>query len=126
MTDSPTLYERLGGAEAVEAVVDRFYERVLDDDHLAGYFEGVDMERQRDHQAAFLAAATGGPDEYEGSDMRRAHAHLELTDDDFAAVADHLDATLREFEVDEADREAVLETVASLKADVLGEPSAEK
>lgn len=120
MSDSSTLYERLGGGDAVEAIVDEFYDRVVADQRLAPYFEGVDMERQRAHQAAFIGTATGGPEEYDGDDMRAAHADLDLTEDDFAAVADHLDAALRDCGVAAADRRAVMETVGGLKADVLG------
>lgn len=119
MSDESTLYERLGGRRAIDAVVDEFYDRVLADERLTTYFADVDMERQRAHQAEFLSVVTGGPDEYDGEDMRRAHAHLDLDERDFAAVAGHLDAALREFSIDNADREAVMETVASTKDDIV-------
>lgn len=118
MSDA-TLYERLGEGDAIEAVVDRFYERVLDDERLEGYFEDVDVDRLRDHQVQFFGAVTGGPVEYTGDDMRAAHEHLGLTDEDFDAVADHLDATLREFEVGEGPRSEVLETVGSLREEIV-------
>jgi len=114
-----TLYDRLGGEEAIAAVVDEFYDRVLADDQLASFFEDVDMERQRAHQTAFITSVTGGPDLYDGMDMRRAHAHLDLQAEDFAAVADHLDDALAEFEVDDEDRAAVMSAVAELEDDVL-------
>lgn len=47
---SETLYDRLGGRDAIAAVVDRFYDRMLADETVAHFFEDVDMQRQRAHQ----------------------------------------------------------------------------
>lgn len=116
-----SLYEKLGGSDAIEGVVDEFYDRVLADESLAPFFEDVPMDRLRDHQVAFLTAVTGGPDEYHGADMRAAHAHLELTDDDFDAVAGHLTDALRAFDVAESDIETVVSEVETLRAPVLGD-----
>jgi len=114
-----TLYEELGGGDAIEAVVDDFYERVLADESIAHHFEGLSMDELRDHQAQFLSVVTGGPTEYTGADMRTAHAHLALSDDDFDAVAGHLDAALADNGVDDEHRATILDEVESLRADVL-------
>jgi hemoglobin len=116
---SETLYERLGGEQGVEAVVDDFYDRVLADDSLQHHFEGVDTESLRDHQRAFLSMVAGGPDEYDGDDMRAAHAHLPITEAEFGDVAEHLDAALRENGVADSDREAVMAEVGGLEDAVL-------
>lgn len=81
---------------------------MLDDDRLAGFFEGVDMRRQRAHQTQFLSAVAGGPVEYTGTDMESAHDHLEIGSRDFALIARYLDRTLAEFGIGAEDREAVL------------------
>ncbi|WP_276272380.1 group I truncated hemoglobin [Haloarcula litorea] len=115
---SETLADRLGGEAGIERIVDDFYDEVLADESLAPYFAETDTDALRDHQRAFLLAATGAA-EYEGQDMRSAHADLDLTADDFARVAAHLDDALRANGVADADREAVLETVAGLEDEVL-------
>lgn len=115
-----TLYEALGGEEAIEAVVDRFYERVLTDDQLAGYFEDTDVDELRAHQSAFLAYVTGGADDYEGRSMREAHAGLGITRGDFVAVADHLRTTLDELGVPDEHAEDVMTAVADLEDAVVG------
>ena len=94
-----SLYERIGGAEAVDAAVDVFYGKVLADERIRAYFETVDMPRQRNKQKAFLAYVFGGPSNYKGKDMRAAHAQLSLTGADFDAVMEHLGATLQELNV---------------------------
>ena len=59
--DIPTLFERLGGMVSIDVAVDRFYDRLLADPDLAGFFDQVDLRRLRAHQKAFLAMALGGP-----------------------------------------------------------------
>ncbi|MEO0650535.1 MAG: 2Fe-2S iron-sulfur cluster-binding protein [Planctomycetota bacterium] len=71
-----SLYERLGGAPAFIAATDEFYRRMLTDDRVASFFDGIDMDAQIAKQRAFLTYVTGGPAEYTGKDMRVAHAEL--------------------------------------------------
>jgi hemoglobin len=114
-----SLYERIGGAPAVEAAVDRFYRKVLNDDRISHHFESVDMERQRAKQKAFLTYAFGGPNEYSGRQLRAAHAPMKLTEQDFNAVMENLATTLRELKVpDELIGEAAA-IAFSVKDDVL-------
>lgn len=113
------LYEALGGEEAIDAVVDQFYERVLADESLAHHFEDVDMDELRAHQASFLTYVTGGADEWEGQSMREAHEGLGITGEEFAAVAEHLQATLTDLGVPEEHAETVMAEVAALEDEVV-------
>jgi hemoglobin len=94
-------YETIGGAPAVRTVVDRFYERVVGDEQLAPYFASVDMLRLKRHQTLLLSQVLGGPADYDGRDLAVAHAGLDITDNDFGRVANHLAETLREAGVDD-------------------------
>jgi hemoglobin len=117
-----TLYERLGGAPAMEAAVDIFYRKVLTDDRISRFFEDVDMERQAAKQKAFLTMVTGGPANYTGQDMRRGHAHLVaqgLNDDHFDAVVELLAGTLIELGANPADIAEVGALANSVRDDVL-------
>jgi hemoglobin len=69
-----SLYEELGGEPAVDAAVDLFYEKVLADEHINRFFSGINMDRQKRMQKAFLTVAFGGPNHYSGANMRKAHA----------------------------------------------------
>ncbi len=120
-----TLFEKLGGAAAVDIAVDRFYERVLQDDRIKHFFENTDMVKQRMHQKAFLTYAFGGTDKYSGEQMREAHKDLVaqqgLNSDHFDAVAEDLMITLKEMGVAD-DLLAEVATVAAApqhKKDVL-------
>lgn len=91
---TPTLYESLGEVDGIRAAVDAFYERVLADPELAGYFQDVDMNSLRRHQTDMLVTATGGPRQYTGQDMAEAHDGLNITSAAFDRVVGHLGATL--------------------------------
>ncbi|MGB9094322.1 MAG: group 1 truncated hemoglobin [Gallionella sp.] len=97
-----SLYEEIGGEGAVNAAVDIFYRKVLRDDRIKRFFDGVDMDKQAAKQKAFLTMAFGGPHHYSGEDMRKGHAHLVakgLNDSHFDAVMENLGATLTELNV---------------------------
>lgn len=120
---SESLYDRIGGDAAVNAAVDIFYRKVLSDDRISQYFEGVDMDQQAAKQKSFLTMAFGGPNNYSGKDMRDGHAHLVkngLNDTHFDAVMENLGATLKELNVPD---ELIAEAAAiaeSTRSDVLG------
>lgn len=115
-----SLYERLGGAAAVDAAVDIFYRKVLDDDRISHYFDGVDMVEQAKKQKAFLTMVFGGPNNYSGKDLRSAHAKLDNVGDvHFDAVVENLGGTLTELGVAETDIAEVAAIANSVRADVL-------
>ena len=97
-----SLFERIGGEGAVDAAVDIFYRKVLADDRVNQFFEGVDMDKQAAKQKAFLTMAFGGPHNYTGEDMRKGHAHLVangLNSGHFDVIMEHLGGTLTELNV---------------------------
>lgn len=115
-----TIYRDIGGRDAVEAVVDDFYERVLADERLAPHFDGMDMDELRTHQVQFISAVAGGPVEYAGADMREAHDHLDLDAGDFAAVGGHLRSALETNGVAEENVDAIVAEVVALEEPILG------
>jgi hemoglobin len=117
-----SLFERLGGEEAIMAAVDLFYAKVLADDLTRPFFAGLDMQAQTRKQVAFMAWAFGAPAEYKGRDLRAAHAGLVargLTDTHFDAVAGHLQATLKELGVADDLVGEALAIVGSVRKEVL-------
>ena len=120
---SDSLFDRLGGEAAVDAAVDIFYRKVLADDRISAFFEGVDMDKQAAKQKAFLTMAFGGPNNYTGEDMRKGHAHLVergLNDTHFDAVVENLGATLKELGVSDELIGEVAAIAETTRNDVLG------
>lgn len=119
---SATLYKRIGGYDAVAAVVDGFLGRLLDDSHLARYFTGhsIDsMERIRQHIVDQICAATGGPCVYKGRDMKRTHHGLGISEDHWNRSVNHLVATMEKFKVPEKEKGELLAAISSMKKDIV-------
>ena len=118
-----TLFEKLGGKDAVSAAVDLFYNKVLDDERIKRFFDGVDMVKQKGHMRTFLTYAFGGLPDYPGQNMRDAHKRLVeeegLGEEHFAAVAENLQATLEELGLEDHLVAEVMAIAASTHDDVL-------
>lgn len=112
-----TLYERIGGKEAVNAAIDLFYDIMLADERVKRFFIDTNMDKQRQHQKNFVTLALGGPNSYDGRDMRAGHRHLVenlgLNDSHFDATVENLVIALHTLKVPEdiiAEVGSVLET----------------
>lgn len=124
MTNQTDLEERsdyvaVGGAPAITAVVDRFYQLVLGDDQLRGYFDGIEMVRLKRHQVALVSQVMGGPVGYEGRELRAAHQGMGISADDFGAVAGHLVTALTDAGVEPAIIDRVVTTIAGTQGDIV-------
>ncbi len=117
-----SLYDRLGGASAVESAVFIFYRKMMKDDRVKGFFDNTDMDGQIAKQKSFLTMAFGGPNNYTGRDMRTAHAPLVargLNGTHVDVVIEHLGATLKELGAADADIAEVAAIANSVRNDVL-------
>jgi hemoglobin len=121
-TRPSSLYQRLRHAGGLRRLVDNLYPRVLADPSLLFYFKHMDDERLKGlrwHMLTLLAVVTGGPSKYQGRDLHDAHAHLHISGDAFDRVLWHLQATLRELEVDRNDQQAILAAVKARRGEVV-------
>jgi hemoglobin len=117
-----TLYQRLGGYDAVAAVTDDMIGRLAADPQLGKFLKGLSddsKKKLRQHFVNFLCNATGGPCLYTGRDMRTSHAGLGITESDWNASVVDLTATLDKFKVPAKEKQEVLAAVSSLKKDIV-------
>lgn len=112
-------YLRLGGTQAFEALVEELDRRILQDERLRAYFDGVSLERLQRHQHSFLAMAFGGPPGYLGRTVDAAHSRLDVTDEAFDRVMDHLIATLVDLGVSQQLIREVAWTLLPLRHDIV-------
>lgn len=120
---SKSLFERLGGQDAVNTAVDIFYRKMLEDERVSYFFDDVDMNQQILKQKGFLTMVFGGPHQYSGKGMREGHTHLlkrGLNDTHVDIVIEHLGATLKELGAATEDIEQVAAIANSVRDDVLG------
>jgi hemoglobin len=116
--NTASIYDRIGGHQALEVVVEDFYCRVIDDDQLSGFFAGSNMKRLKGKQVEFLATALGGPQAYAGPSMKQAHQGRGITMHHFNLVAGHLEESLCAAGVPPATIAEILGVVAPLASDI--------
>ena len=117
-----TLYDRVGGYNALAAVVDDFIVRLVSDKQFEKFFIGQSNDskkRIRQHILDQFCAATGGPCVYTGREMKTSHAGLGITNAEWEAAAKHLVASLDKFKVPEKEKGEILSFVTSLKKDIV-------
>lgn len=114
-----TLYDHVGGDDAIAAAVDGFYERLLADPVTAPWFAGVDLSQLKAHERAFLAVGLGGPELYTGRSMRNAHAGLGITDQVFTITLAHLADALRALGVEADVLRQVIKRIEMMRAAIV-------
>ena len=120
--DTATIYERLGGASAIDAAVELLYRKIDKDPEFARFFDGVNMILLQGRQTEFMIKALGGPDEYEGRDLRVAHQKAVqdgLGAEHFEKVAQYLKEALVDLEIEPSLIDEVLAVVGTTRDDVL-------
>lgn len=120
-----SLYDRLGGVYAVATVVDDFIERLLENDTLNAN-PAIKDARDRVPQAGLkyrvtelVCQVTGGPCKYTGRTMKDSHAHLNITEREWDAMAADFKKTLDKFKVPAAEQKELFDIVGTTKKDIV-------
>jgi hemoglobin len=121
-TVEPTLYERLGGYDALCAATDDLLARLQADPQLKDYWKGASHDNQRKARQLivdYLAEAAGGPTFYTGRAMKPAHAGMGISASDWVLFMDHSRAMLAQFGVADRERDEVVAFLESLRGDIV-------
>ena len=117
-----TLYERLGGYDAIAAVANDLLPRLQADSRLARFWQhrGDDgVRREKQLLIDFLCSSASGPLYYTGRDMKSSHRGMKISDSDWSAFMGHVHATLEAFRVPQTERDEVVAFIQSTKADIV-------
>ena len=120
----PTLYQRLGGREAIKGVVDDFVANMAADPRVNGRFKGLDAGRVAKLQtnlADQICDATGGPCAYLGRDMKAVHTGMGITEAEWTATVEDLVKSLNKFKVGAKEQQELLAILGPLKKDIVGQ-----
>ncbi|MEN8802772.1 MAG: group 1 truncated hemoglobin [Thiogranum sp.] len=117
-----TLYERLGGYDAIAAVANDLLPRLMSDSQLGRFWEnrgedGIDREKQL--LIDYLCSNAGGPLLYTGRDNKTSHKGMGINESDWEKFIGHLNATLDFFQLPQQERSDVMAFIASTKADIV-------
>jgi hemoglobin len=118
-TQTKSLYDRLGGLDAITAVTESWVARVGGDDRANGKFVRTDIDRLMKEVIDQLCEATGGPCSYTGRTMQETHDGMAVTAGEFDVVMQHLDATLDELGIPEPDQGELIALIMPMRDDIV-------
>jgi hemoglobin len=117
--DPTTLYARLGGLEAISAVVTVFLQNIAADDRINLRFATADIPDLRQKLIDQICQATGGPCHYQGKDMKAAHAGMNISGPEFSALVEDLTKALDKFQVPPREQHELLTALGSMRGDIV-------
>ena len=124
-TPTPSLYTRLGGINAITAVVDQFLANVVADNSINGRFaatvaDNYRLQFFRGNLIDQICAGSGGPCTYKGQTMLASHTGLNITDAEFGALVGDLVAALDQFSVPTQEKNDLLAILGPMQTDIVG------
>ncbi len=114
------LFDRLGGQDAIVAVVDDFVANVAADDRINAFFMNADIPHLKQMLVEQICEASGGPCKYSGKSMLEVHTNMHVKDTDFGALVEDLVKSLDKFKVPEAEKAELLGALGGMKPDIVG------
>ena len=123
--EPPSLYERLGGYDAISSIIDEFLPRMFTDPQIGRYFVGMGTdtrEQLRQKNKLLMCKNTGGPCKIINRDMKRTHAGLSITNSDWKVAVTHLTNTLKTLKIGDREQRELLHLIGSLQEQIVEEP----
>jgi len=120
----PTLYQRLGGRDALKGVVDDFVANVVADPRVNSRFKGLQpaaVSKLQTNLADQICDATGGPCAYLGRDMKAAHAGMGIAEAEWTATVEDLVKSLNKFKVGAKEQQELLAILGPMKKNIVGQ-----
>ncbi|MDQ3335946.1 MAG: group 1 truncated hemoglobin [Myxococcota bacterium] len=117
--ETKSLYDRLGGKDAITAVVDEFVANVAADTRINAMFANADIKNLKSKLVDQICEATGGPCKYTGKNMKDAHTGMNIKEADFNALVEDLVKALDKFKVPEKEKGELLGALGGMKADIV-------
>jgi hemoglobin len=121
MMQKQSLYDRLGGKPAIQAVVDDFVGNVAADPRINKRFAGANIPRLKTMLVDQVCEASGGPCRYTGASMKAAHAGMKISEAEFSALVEDLDKSLDKFKVPPREKGELLSALAGMKGDIVNQ-----
>jgi hemoglobin len=122
--ETQSLYERLGGAAGINTLVDEIVAAHLDNPLISARFRPVAADPEKlsavkDHLHKFLAAGSGGPNDYAGRSMPEAHRGMNISVAEYMAAVDDIMGVLEQNRIDEVTRKDMLAIAYALKNEIV-------
>ena len=118
-TEGKSLYDRLGGKDAITAVVDEFVANVAADTRINKWFANADIDKLKGNLVNQIGQASGGPQVYTGRDMKTAHAGMGIDNPAFDALVEDLVKALDKFAVPQQEKDELLAVLGPMRSDIV-------
>ena len=118
-TQMKSLYDRLGGGDAINALTESWVARVGGDDRANGKFVRTDIDRLKKEVVDQLCEATGGPCTYTGRSMLETHAGMKVTAGEFDVAMQHLTAALDELNIPKTEQGELTDLIMPMRDDIV-------
>ena len=120
MTDSTTLYQRLGGAAGIARIVDDLVAAHLVNPVIKTRFENIkDLDHAKQMAREFFSAGSGGPETYTGKDMLAAHKGMNISEQEYLAAMDDVVGAIEKNGVSDDAKKDVIAILYSLKGEII-------
>lgn len=113
------LYDRLGGKDAIDAVVNDFVSEVAADNRINAAFANADVPHLKQMLVEQICEASGGPCKYTGKDMKTVHQGMNIKQSDFDALVEDLKKSLDKFHLQPKEQQDLLNLLAPMKGDIV-------
>jgi hemoglobin len=117
---APSLYDRLGGKDAITVVIDDFVANVAADKRINARFAKTNIPHLKQMLVDQVCQATGGPCTYTGKSMRDAHQGMKITEAEFNALVEDLSQSLDKHGVPAPEKSELLTALGGMKGDIVG------
>ena len=117
-----SLYDRLGGKEAITLVVQTMLDSVLTDGRIKDFFAHANPDRLEKMLIDQICEASGGPCKYTGLRMKEAHQNMGIASKDFNALVEDLVKALDKYKVPEKEKGELLSVLSGMKGDIVEKP----
>jgi len=124
-TGQKSLYDRLGGLKGITLVVDDFIDRLVNNATLnknkaiAAGRKSSPPPYLKFEVSELVCEVTGGPCKYTGKNMKDAHAHLHITENEWKIMAADFKKSLDKFKVPQTEQNELFEIVGKTKTDIV-------
>lgn len=116
-----SLYQRLGGKDAIAAVVAEFVANVAADPRINARFATTDISRLKLLLTEQICQGSGGPCQYSGRDMRTTHRGMDISEAEFDALVEDLIKALNTFKVGAREQDELLAILGPMKPDIVNQ-----
>ena len=115
------LYDKIGGTEGITTVVTTFLENVGGDDRINARFANTDLDNLKRLLIEQVCEATGGPCTYSGKNMVDAHKGMDITEEEFGALAEQMSKAMMSSGVGKDEHDSIMGVLGGMHDDIVGQ-----